>query len=117
MVGTGTREQAGERTATKMSARTTEVALARTDSARRDRGIGAALVRRSGATLREGDYFFVAAAAASSFLMTSVVMSRPGSAQTTPESMLLNTMWRFLAAETSDSTGRSLRWNSSCSSF
>src|SRR3954462_7444222 len=30
--------------------------------------------------------------------------------QTTPESTLLKTMWRFLAADTSDSTGRSLRW-------
>src|SRR5688500_1840783 len=109
MVGTGTREQAGGRTAPKMSARTTEVALARTDSARRDRGIRAALVRRSGATLREGDYFFGAAAAASSFLMMSVVMSRPGSAQTTPESLLLKTMCRLLAADTSERTGRSLR--------
>ena len=66
----------------------------------------------------EGYFFGVAAAAAaSSFLMMSVVMSRPGSAQTTPESMLLKTMCRPLAADTSESTGRSLRWNSSCSSF
>ena len=73
--------------------------------------------RRRNGEAGKADYFLGAAAAVSSFLMMSVVMSRPGSAQTTPESMLLNTMCRPLAAETSESTGRSLRWNSSCSSF
>src|SRR4051812_14672055 len=104
MVGTGTRERAGYRAPERWDARATDAAPAGTAAAAAEAACGRR--RRYG--------FGAAAAAASSFLMMSVVISRPGSAQTTPESTLLNTMCRLLAADTSESTGRSLRWKSSC---